>query len=95
MSTQTGIFVKDKDFGWLPANVIHEDQNGTVKVAVSTPDQNAGLDQVKEERTVKLKDYEANTLPLQNMDEGGNVIVVPDMCDLRIISWLVFCTHIC
>jgi len=83
MSTQTGIFVKDKDFGWLPANVIsHEDQNGTVKVAVSTPDQNAGLDQVKEERTVKLKDYEANTLPLQNMDEGGNVIVVPDMCDL-------------
>jgi myosin heavy subunit len=37
---------------------------------------------VKQERKIQLKDYEAETLPLQNMDESGNGIVVPDMCDL-------------
>ena len=37
---------------------------------------------VKQARKIQLKDYEAETLPLQNMNESGNGIVVPDMCDL-------------
>ena len=76
MSNQSGVYVKDKVYGWLPANVI-SDEGDKVTVAV-VPD---GGGQ-KEERIVKLKDYEDGTLPLQNINESGNLIVVPDMCDL-------------
>jgi hypothetical protein len=79
MSSQSGVYIKDKEHGWLPANVLEHVCDNTVKVSVSIVDE-GGAD--KEERIIKLKDYEDGTLPLQNIDEGGNEIVVPDMCDL-------------
>ena len=89
MSNQSGVYIKDKVYGWLPGSVIsYEDNNTKVKVSVCLhPDENANQDESlatirKEERTVKLKDYDEAMLPLQNIDEGGSLIVVPDMCDL-------------
>ena len=75
MSTQTGVYVKDKNHGWLPANVVSYD-GGSAIVNVFPPDQE------KVERKVKLSDYEGDSLPLQNIDEGGNLITMADMCDL-------------
>jgi hypothetical protein len=92
MSSQSGVYVKDNDHGWLPANVLsYEGDNANVVVHIIPPSsqeeggcQNtcSSEDAMKEERTVKLKDYDDGTLPLQNIDEGGNLLVVPDMCDL-------------
>ncbi len=75
MSTQTGVYVRDKKYGWLPANVVSY-EGGSAIVNVFPPDQE------KEERKVKLSDYEGESLPLQNIDEGGNLITMADMCDL-------------
>ncbi len=89
MSNQSGVYIKDKQYGWLPASIISYEEKNQVKVSVTLPTNNEAVDldtptteESKEERTVKLKDYEDGTLPLQNIDEGGNMIVVPDMCDL-------------
>lgn len=91
MSNQSGVYVKDKEHGWLPASVIsYEDNNTKVKVSVclhsdeidNQDESSLATIPQKEERTVKLKDYNEAMLPLQNIDEGGNLIVVPDMCDL-------------
>ncbi len=94
MSSQTGVYVKDNNHGWLPANIItYEGDKANVVVQITLPSsslegggevqRSTCIENVrKEERTVKLKDYDDGTLPLQNVDEGGNLIVVPDMCDL-------------
>ncbi len=98
MSNQSGVYVKDKIHGWLPASVIsYEDNNTKVKVSVTLRNPNeeskehetaddcidtTAADVQKEEREIKLKDYDEGMLPLQNINEGGNLIVVPDMCDL-------------
>ena len=88
--------MKDDNHGWLPSKVLSLDSeskpNTIVHVEVTVPilvhgDGVADTDTneyeyEKQERKVNLKDYENETLPLQNMDEGGNSIVVPDMCDL-------------
>ena len=93
--SQAGVYVKDDNHGWLPSKVLSldsESKSNTVHVEVTVPilvhgDGVADTDTneyeyEKQERKVNLKDYENETLPLQNMDEGGNSIVVPDMCDL-------------
>ncbi len=85
MSSASGVFVKDKEFGWLPASILST--NGvTAQVSVKIPikeEDGIGESFTKEERSIQLKDYEDATLPLQNIDEGGNAIVAPDMCDLH------------
>ena len=84
MASENGVYVKDKDFGWLPANVISMGDNGTTAyVSVSVPEGDGyGSMTSKEKRTVQLNEYEDNALPLQNVDERGNPIEMPDMCDL-------------
>ncbi len=96
-STQSGVYIKDNQYGWLPATVISnhngngngndsgDDKLKQVQVSVSFSPPQGGIETaVKETRTIKLKDYDDHEgmLPLQNIDEGGNMIVVPDMCDL-------------
>ncbi len=85
MSSASGVFVKDKEFGWLPASILST-TDATAQVSVKIPkheDDGTGESFTKEDRSIKLKDYEDATLPLQNIDEGGNAIVAPDMCDLH------------
>lgn len=83
MSTQSKVYVNDKEHGWLPANVIsYQGGNVTVSVDFTSPTSEETEMILKEERIVQLKEYEDGALPLQNIDESGNLIVVPDMCDL-------------
>jgi len=82
MSGQTGVYVKDEQYGWLPAKVLSSEDATTVTVEVTMPCKHYDGRHSKEERKIDLKDYDDGTLPMQNVDESGNIIVVPDMCDL-------------
>ena len=81
MASASGVYVKDKAYGWLPATISSSEAK-TAQVVVQIP---SGVDKVdvEKERKVNLTEYEDNALPLQNIDEGGNAIIVPDMCDLH------------
>lgn len=71
------VYVTDKEFGWLPANVVSQDETkATVKVFDSEGKNLLG------ERQVMLKDYPNQALPLQNVDASGNLMQMPDMVDL-------------
>ena len=92
MSAQSGVYVKDQEYGWLPASVIsYEGDKVKISVSLSNTNEESSSHDCsdetiarveKEEREIHLKDYHDGMLPLQNIDEGGNLMVVPDMCDL-------------
>jgi hypothetical protein len=71
------VYIADKDYGWLPANVLsNEEQKATVKVfSVDGTD-------LLGERDISLKDYPNQQLPLQNVDASGHLMEMPDMVDL-------------
>jgi len=70
------VYVADKKHAWLPGNVVSYSDDGKATVKVHYPDNRTA------ESTVKLSDYPNKALPLQNVDEGGNLIVLEDMVDL-------------
>jgi hypothetical protein len=75
--SDSSVYVADKEFGWLPANIISQtDQQVTVKV-FSTDGGEAA-----EERTVNLTEYANQQLPMQNVDASGHLMEMPDMVDL-------------
>eukprot|EP00979_Chaetoceros_neogracilis_P005296 scaffold956_cov203-Chaetoceros_neogracile.AAC.4 len=92
---QLGVYVRDKDHGWLPGKIVNEadesaaasslsrdhlPSTNNVQVEVTIPDQF----NKKELRIIDVSssDYPNQTLPLQNINQNGHLIVVPDMCDL-------------
>lgn len=82
----TFVYIKDPDFGWRPA--IQEETKGD-KAHVFVPEfkdeqSMMGCAGAKkgEEGTVNLKDYHAHVLPLQNCDNGGNLMEFADMVKL-------------
>lgn len=72
------MYVADKEFGWLPATIVSQtDQHVTVKVfSVDS------LTEESSERTVALKEYSNQQLPLQNVDASGHLMEMSDMVDL-------------
>ena len=71
------VYIADKKYGWLPANVVEQDdQHATVKVFGIDSHESLG------ERQVALKDYPNQSLPLQNVDASGNLMEMADMVDL-------------
>jgi len=82
MASENGVYVKNKNYGWLPVHVILMEED-TISVSVSIPG-NDGDESIHnlEKRIIKLKEYDDNALPLQNIDESGDLIEMPDMCDL-------------
>ena len=80
---QSGVYVKDKTYGWLPATLLSSNSD-IAQVIAHVPSENDRSSPKfrKEERKVLLKEYDDKSLPLQNIDEGGNLVVAQDMCDL-------------
>ena len=85
------VYISDKVHGWIPATIIsqnHENQQVTVKLqpqhhlGTDQDDHSAQVSLANEERTVSLKDYPINQLPLQNVDASGHLMEMPDMVDL-------------
>jgi len=82
-NNQSGVYVKDKNYGWLPATFVSSNSDVAQVIAhVPSANDRSSPKFLKEERKVQLKEYDEKTLPLQNVDEGGNVVVAQDMCDL-------------
>lgn len=71
------VYIADKDYGWLPANVLSNNET-TASVKVFSVDGNEFLG----EREVPLKNYDNQQLPLQNVDAAGHLMEMPDMVDL-------------
>ena len=85
----SNVFVKDKEWGWVPA--VQQKLNGdkaVVKVWTYPNEQAVACDGGRaakgkgEERTVNLKDYPNHVLPLQNVDAQGNLTEFADMVKL-------------
>jgi myosin heavy subunit len=83
MSNQSGVYVKDKTYGWLPAQIsTRNESSATVLVSIPQHEYASSTQVTKEERTVQFNEYEDETLPLQNVLGSGSLMVVADMCDL-------------
>ena len=89
-SKSNHVYVKSRDFAWVPARVLETDDT-TATAVVSVPvykDEQAiqsdgGRGAMKSETTtVHLADYPSGALLLQNVDEEGHLRQVDDMVDL-------------
>jgi hypothetical protein len=87
-ATANNVYIRDDEFAWIPARLIEQNKD-TAKVAVPQYENEESIlsDGGKgaigfKSMTVKLKDYAAQTLPLQNVGKNGVLKEVDDMVDL-------------
>jgi len=82
------VYIQDKTFGWHPATLEKTEKNkATVSVPIYADEQAIACDggrnaKKRETRVVDLKHYMNNNLPLQNVDNNGNLVEYPDMVEL-------------
>lgn len=87
-ATGNNVYIRDKEFAWIPARLVEEDKE-TAKVAVPqyedefaiASDNGEGATGFKS-AVVKLKDYPNGKLPRQNCGKDGKLLEVNDMVDL-------------
>jgi hypothetical protein len=90
MSKQsTNVLIKDEKWGWLPGVQRGVDKTtATVDVWTYPNEQAIACDNGKgakgkfETKKINLKEYENECLPLQNVDNNGNLLEVADMVKL-------------
>ena len=82
------VYIKSKEHAWVPAIQTHTDgKKATVQVPQypneQAMDSDGGRGAKKSvEETVDLKGYTSGVLPLQNVDNTGNLLEFPDMVEL-------------
>jgi len=82
------VYIKDKDYGWIPAIQTSDDgKKAQLKVPQYADEQSIISDggrgaKKKVDKEVFLKDYLNNVLPLQNVDANGCLIEFADMVEL-------------
>ena len=82
------VYIKHKEFAWIPAiQTGGDDKKAQVEVpqypdeqAIDSDGGRAAKKNVKE--TVDLKHYTSGVLPLQNVDGNGQLLVFADMVEL-------------
>jgi myosin-5 len=85
--TDQYVYVRHDEHKWVPALLLEQ---GETEATVSVPDFNSEesitgsntLGAKSSKLKVKLKDYQNNSLPLQNVTEGGQMKAVKDMIEL-------------
>ena len=89
LNTTNHVYIRDDNYAWIPARVEKTDDDGIAHVVIpeykdERSIQSDGGRRAKRFRkeTVKLADYPNRALPLQNVDEKGNLNQVEDMVDL-------------
>ena len=71
------VYIRSKEHKWTPARLIQIDgETATVQVPVDVHLSTTGP---TKEETVKLSDYPNQVLPLQNVDQNGELKAVEDM----------------
>lgn len=82
------VYIKHKDYAWIPAIQTGNDgKKATVSVPQYPDEQSIDSDggraaKKSVEEKVDLKHYANGVLPLQNVDNMGNLLVFPDMVEL-------------
>ena len=76
----SSIYFKDENHGWLPGELIEQDEeNGVATVIYTEPNTETKEQEVK----IKLKHYgPSKSLPLRSLDSQGSSVVVQDLRDL-------------
>ena len=82
------VYIRSDEFAWVPARLVEQDAT-TAKVAIPQYENEEAIasDGGKaaigfKSAIVKLKDYQGNVLPLQNVGGNGELIDADDMVDL-------------
>lgn len=82
------VFLKDPENAWIPAKMIRSSGNvADVQIPQYKDEQNTVCDGGKSARKwieaeVDLSDYAKGVLPMQNVDEAGNMKCFADMVEL-------------
>jgi hypothetical protein len=82
------VFLKDPDYAWIPAKLVRSSGNSAdVEIPEYADEQATICDGGKKakkwiEAEVDLSDYNNGVLPMQNVDENGNMKCFPDMVEL-------------
>lgn len=82
------VFLKDPDNAWIPAKLVKSSGNvADVQIPEYKDEQNTICDGGKSakrwiEAEVDLSDYAKGVLPMQNVDEHGNMKCFADMVEL-------------
>lgn len=87
--TSNYIYIRSEVHAWIPGRLLESNiDDGTAVVSIPKFKEEQEMQslehkrtQRQEKRTIQLKDY-PNNLPLQNVDERGNLNAVCDMVDL-------------
>jgi hypothetical protein len=92
--TTNHVYIRDDKYAWIPARVEKTSDDGSTADVV-IPEykdersiQSDGGRRAKRFRkeTINLSDYPNKALPLQNVDEKGNLKEVEDMVDLSFLN---------
>jgi hypothetical protein len=89
-STSNYVYIHSDDYAWLPARVVAQqpdDEEVTVQVPVYKSERQMKSDGGRSatsfrKQQIKLADYPNQALPLQNVNEQGQLLMVEDMVDL-------------
>ena len=87
-TSSADVYIRSEEFAWIPARLVEQDAT-TAKVAIPqyeseeaiSSDGGKGAVGFKS-AIVKLKDYNSNVLPLQNVGPDGCLTEMDDMVDL-------------
>lgn len=88
MGKSAAVFLKDPESAWIPAKLIKSNgKTADVEIPVYADEQSTVCDGGKTakkwvEAEVDLSDYNKGVLPMQNVDEAGNVLCFADMVEL-------------
>ena len=92
-STANFVYLRSEDHAWIPAKVVEHPEDSdevTVKIPLYRDERRIVSDGGRtakrfETKTISLSEYSNHALPLQNVDENGNLLVVEDMVDLAFL----------
>ena len=105
-ATANFVYLRSDEHAWIPAKVVEhpeDDDNSNNEVTVKIPlykderrivSDGGRTAQRFQKKTISLNDYSNHALPLQNVDENGNLLVVEDMVDLAFLHEVRFRKHL-
>jgi hypothetical protein len=102
----TFVYIKDPDFAWVPATLNKTEGDKAYVTVPQYPNEQSiasdngrgalGGSRGRKEQVVKLTDYAHKVLPLQNVDDKGNMLEHADMVKLpylhevSVVPWVSF-----
>lgn len=104
MGKDSFVYVKHPEFAWVPATLVDTTGDKAKVVVPQYKDEQAIKSdggrgaKSQEEQVVNLKDYPHKVLPLQNVDNNGQLLAFSDMVQLPYlheVSAFLNCVEIC